>query len=127
LSPDEHTLFLAVTRANAIWGVHLNPFGNGAAGRVGNYIQMSGGTGPDGIAPAHDGGLAVAHIGLGAVWLFDKLGEPIARVQSCAGVQTTNVAFDPRAEDTIYITESATGQILRARVPVRGALPFSQL
>jgi gluconolactonase len=125
LSPDEHTVYLAVTRANAIWRVPLDGSANGAVARVGNYIQLSGGTGPDGVAPAHDGGLAVAHIGFATVWLFDRLGEPIARVQSCAGVQPTNVAFDPRDDSMLYITEAASGQILRARVPMRGAALYS--
>lgn len=123
LSPDEHTVYLAVTRANAIWRVPLG--GSGNATRVGNYIQLSGGTGPDGIAPAHDGGLAVAHVGFATVWLFDCLGEPISRVQSCAGVQPTNVAFDPLDDSMLYITEAASGQILRARVPMHGAALYS--
>jgi gluconolactonase len=125
LSTDEHTLFLAVTRANAIWRVPLDPFGNGAVARVGHYLQLSGGTGPDGIAVAEDGSLAVAHIGLGAVWLFDRIGEPIARVCSCAGLQTSNVAFDPADSSVMYITESASGQILRASVPLRGMRLYS--
>lgn len=127
LSLDEHTLYLAVTRANAVWRVPLDPFGNGTAGRVGNYLQLSGGTGPDGLALTEDGGLAVAHIGLGAIWLFDRLGEPIARVQSCASAFTSNVAFDPDEPDVIYVTDSGSGQILRATVPVRGAQLYSHL
>ncbi|NPT38735.1 SMP-30/gluconolactonase/LRE family protein [Paraburkholderia xenovorans] len=125
LSPDERTLYLAVTRANAVWRVPLDPFGNGSVARVGHYLQLSGGTGPDGLASASDGSLAVAHIGLGAVWLFDRIGEPVARVCSCAGLQTSNVAFDPADSGVVYMTESESGQILRAAVPLQGARPYS--
>jgi gluconolactonase len=46
LTPDESILYLAVTRGNAVWRVPLNP--DGSVGRVGIFIQLSGGTGPDG-------------------------------------------------------------------------------
>jgi gluconolactonase len=125
LSRDEGTLYLAVTRANAVWRVPLNFLGNGAVSRVGTYLQLSGGTGPDGMALGGDGSLAVAHIGFGTVWLFDPIGEPLARVQSCAGLQTSNVAFAGDGSPYIYITESGSGQILRARVPMCGLPLYS--
>src|SRR5690606_15157312 len=76
LSGDDSTLYLAVTRANAVWRVPLANFENGSPTRVGVYLQLSGGTGPDGVAMGADGSLAVTHIGLGTVWFFDRLGEP---------------------------------------------------
>lgn len=115
LSPDENTLFVAVTRANAVWRVPL--MRDGTVAKVGLYIQLSGGGGPDGLAMDRKGRLAVAHIGLGVVWLFSPRGEPLFRIESCAGTHTTNMAFS--ADDRqLYITESETGSILVAELPV---------
>src|SRR3546814_464536 len=69
ITPDDRFLYLAVTRANAIWRVPLRR--NGTLGRVGNWIQMSGGTGPDGVALDELGGIAVDHVGMDSVWLLD--------------------------------------------------------
>ena len=125
LTPDERVLYLAVTRANCVWRVPLDFLDNGAVSRVGVFIQMTGGTGPDGMAMAEDGSLAVAHVGMGTVWLWNKLGEPIARIRSCAGLGTTNVAFGGPDRRSLFITESTTGQILRAELPVAGLALYS--
>ncbi|MGE0212916.1 MAG: SMP-30/gluconolactonase/LRE family protein [Parvibaculaceae bacterium] len=122
-SPDESVLYVNVTRDNAVWRVPLLP--SGVAYKVGAFIRLSGGTGPDGLAVDEEGGLAVAHIGLGCVWLFDRFGEPVARIRSCAGRATTNVAFGGAGRKQLYITESDTGQVLVADVPVAGRLMFS--
>ncbi|MBI4012376.1 MAG: SMP-30/gluconolactonase/LRE family protein, partial [Candidatus Rokubacteria bacterium] len=119
LSPDETLLYLAVTRANAIWRVPLLPEGRPA--RVGVFLQLSGGlAGPDGLAVDDEGNVAVAHAGLGVVWVFDRLGQPLYRIDSCRGLMTTNVSWFP-GRRTIYITESETGSILQASLPGTGA------
>lgn len=123
IDPAGRTLFLAVTRDNAVWRVPLSP--EGEAYKVGAFIRLSGGIGPDGMALDAEGGLAVAHIGLGVVWHFDAQGEPRARIASCAGRATTNVAFGGADRRTLFITESETGQVLTARMPVPGLTPFS--
>jgi gluconolactonase len=115
LAPGEDVLYLAVTRANAVWRVPLRAAGG--VGRVGLFVQLSGGVGPDGLALDADGGLAVAHYGLGTVWLLAPDGEPRYRVRSPAGPGTTNVAWDPDDPAQVYITEAAGGAILRARRP----------
>jgi gluconolactonase len=120
LSPDERTLFVAVTRANAVWRVPLDLYGSEKVRRVGLFIQMSGGVGPDGIAMTQDGTLWVAHIGMGAVWAFDHRGQPILRIDSPTGLATTNMAI--RGGDTLYITESASGSILKATIPERSGV-----
>jgi gluconolactonase len=113
LSRDEATLYVAVTRANSIWRVPLSP--DGTIGRVGNFIQLSGGSaGPDGLAIDSLGNIAVAHCGLGTVWLFSPTGEPILRIRSSTGMFTTNVAYDSKNPDRLYITEAETGSILVA-------------
>jgi gluconolactonase len=123
LTPDEGILYLAVTRGNAVWRVPLHP--DGSVGRVGIFIQMSGGMGPDGMAMDSDGNLAVCHVGMGSVWLFSKFGRPLNELRSCAGHATTNAAFGGPDGRTLYITESETGTILMARAPVPGLTLFS--
>ena len=124
LSPDEKTLFVAVTRANQVWRLPLHP--DGTTSKVSAFIVLSGGlSGPDGLAMSTDGGLAVAHCGLGCVWIFDRLGQPCHRVQSCRGLSTTNIAFGGPGNRSLYITESDTGTILRAELPVSGQPMYS--
>ena len=124
LSLDEKLLYVAVTRANAIWRAPLLKTG---ASKVGTFIQLSGGGGPDGLAIDEDGGLVVAHVGLGSVWIFNRLGEPAYRLKSPRGHLTTNVAYGGPDRRTLYITESETGSILRAKVPVAGSVMYSHM
>jgi len=121
--PRSNTVYLAVTRDNAIWRVPLRP--NGQAGRTGRFIRMSGGIGPDGLAMDCEGNLAVCHPGLGAVWLFNRQGEPILRIDSPVGRMTTNCAFGGPQGRTLFITESETGVILSAECPAPGVSLFS--
>jgi gluconolactonase len=103
--------------------VPLHP--DGSIGRVGIFIQLSGGTGPDGMAMDSEGNLAICHVGMGSVWLFSKFGRPLYELPSCAGRGTTNAAYGGADGKTLYITESETGTILMARVPVPGLTLFS--
>jgi gluconolactonase len=123
LDPSESVLYVAVTRANAIWRVPL--MRDGTVAKVGTFIQLSGGGGPDGLAMDEAGNLAVAHIGLGAVWLFSPAGEPLLRVQSRHGHHTTNMAYGGSDRRTLFITESETGTILAADMPAAGRVMFS--
>jgi gluconolactonase len=115
---DESTLYVAMTNANAVWHFALMPDGGVTA--VGTMIQLSGGIGPDGLALTADGGLVVAHPGMGAVWVFSKRGEPLYRVNSCGSDLVTNIAFGGDDMKTLYITDSGSGQVLRAKLPVAG-------
>jgi gluconolactonase len=123
LNRDDSVLFLNVTRDNAVWRVPLAP--DGSAYKVGAFIRLSGGVGPDGLALDQQGGLAIAHLGLGVVWLMSPTGEPAGRVQSCAGAEVTNVAYGGPGGRELYITESETGQVLKAAMPVAGWPMFS--
>ncbi len=107
---DETAVYLAATRANAIWRVPL--MADVTATRVGTYIQMSGGGGPDGIALDAQGGLAVCHVGFGAVWIFSPRGEPLCRIDSPEGPYTTNCAYGGADGRTLYMVESRSGCIL---------------
>jgi gluconolactonase len=123
LSLDERVLYVAVTRANAIWRV---PFSDdGTVAKVGNFIQMTGGGGPDGITIDEAGNLVVCQIGMGALWLFNPQGEPILRVDSGTGRQTTNVAYGGPDRKTAYFTECDAGVILRAEMPYPGKRMYS--
>lgn len=123
LDPSGSVLYVAATRANAIWRVPLTR--DGGVAKVGTFIQMSGGGGPDGLAIDEAGNLAVAHIGLGAVWLFSARGEPMLRINTPTGHHPTNLAFGGPDRRTLYITESESGCILAAPVPVPGRVMYS--
>jgi len=123
VSLDERLLYLAVTRANAVWRVPLRA--RGGVGRVGVYLNLSGGAGPDGMALDENGGLMVAHIGMGSVWHFNEAGRPVGELPSCMGNMPTNMAFGGADGKTVYITESHTGTVLRAQVGVAGKKLYS--
>jgi len=124
MNRDETILYVAVTRGNCVWRV---PFlRNGEVAKVGIYIQLSGGWGgPDGLALDDEGRLAIAHVGLGTVWVFDQMGEPAYRIRSCTGAHTTNVAFGWPDRNTLYITESGSATILKAELDAPGKLMYS--
>jgi gluconolactonase len=123
MNRDETALYVAATRGNCIW--HVPFLGNGSVGKVGLCIQLSGAGGPDGLALDEQGRLAIAHVRLGTVWVFDRLGEPVYRIKSCTGMHTTNVAFGWPDRTTLYITESESGTILKAELDVPGKLMYS--
>lgn len=123
LNLAENRLFVAVTRQNAVWRVPL--MGDGSAAKVGVYIQMSGGSaGPDGMALDRQDGLIVCHVGTG-VWRFDNHGRPTHFIEPGEGQHTTNVAFGGADGRSLYITESDTGTIQRAELPVAGKPMYS--
>lgn len=112
---DEKIVYVAVTRANAIWRLPIMP--DGAVSKVGVAIQLSGGlAGPDGLALDAEGGLVVAHAGMG-VWRFDRLNRPTHFIEPVGGVFVTNIAFKG---NRLYMTESESGTILVADLPVGG-------
>jgi gluconolactonase len=123
LNNDENIIFLAVTRDNAVWRVPLMK--DGRASKVGVYIQMSGGGGPDGLAIDAQGNLAVCHVGFGAVWVFSAKGEPIYRIDSSEGLFTTNCAFGGKDNKQLFITESKSGTVLVADLDVPGRKMYS--
>lgn len=123
LNAAETVLFLAVTRANALWRVPLLP--DGTTSKVGTFIQMSGGAGPDGLAIDEQGSLAACHAGFGAVWVFSARGEPLLRINSPEGIMTTNCAYGGVDRKRLFITESQSGTILVADLPVAGRSMYS--
>ena len=123
LDRSEELVYVAATRQNAVLRVPL--LRDGGAAKVGIFIQMSGGSGPDGLAIDDDGNLVVAHVGLGAVWQFSPRGEPLLRINAPRGGHTTNVAYGGDDLRTLFITEAETGTILTARMRSPGRTMFS--
>ncbi|MGE0802417.1 MAG: SMP-30/gluconolactonase/LRE family protein [Lautropia sp.] len=123
----DHTfLFIAVTRENTVWRTVIYP--DGHIDRTGVYIHFSGGGGPDGMAVDQNDNLIVAHSGFGCAWVFDSKGEPIYRINSCTGgLGVSNVSFGGSDHRTLYITESVTGSVMTARMPVPGQKLYSHL
>lgn len=117
LDRDEHVLYLAVTRANAVWRLPLSA--SGRVNKAGLFLQFSGGrAGPDGLALTAQNGLVVCQTGMGLVWVHDMLGRPVAVVRSPRGLGTTNCAFGGQDGRSLFITESDSGSILRADFPM---------
>ena len=132
LTPDESILYLAVTRANAVWRVPLQTLGGLGVGRlglgrVGVWLHLSGGIGPDGMAMDVEGRISVAHPGMGSVWVFNRLGEPVERIRCCEGLRPTNVAFGGPERKTLYITEADSGTVQMAELEVPGCPMYSHL
>jgi gluconolactonase len=117
VAPDLSHCLVAVTRANQIWRLPLH--GDGAVTKAGIFIHLHGGPGgPDGLAFAPDGQLLVAHTGIGTVWRFNARAEPTLAITSCAGASTTNLCLGGLDGRDLFITESETGSVLRARLDV---------
>lgn len=113
-SANERTLYLNVTRANAVWRLPI--MHDGGVSKVGLFLQLSGGIGPDGLALDVQGNLMVCHFGRGALWQFNAQGELQTQIRSCAGLWTTNLAYGGTEGRTLYITEAETGSILRVEL-----------
>jgi gluconolactonase len=103
-------LFVGMTRANAVWRL---PLRDGRVQRAGLAIQLSGASGPDGLALDSAGNLLVAHAPL-RIERFDRDGLPI----DCywrRGTTVTNLAVRTiGGRDHIFVVDSFAGQILTA-------------
>jgi len=126
LDPSGTALFVAMTRANQIWRLPLLP--EGGTTKVHAFVTLSGGTsGPDGLAVDADGNLCIAHASRGTVWQVDRHGEPRLRIRSGAGMNTTNCCFGGADMRDLFVVDSETGTILRARLDRPGLrLPFGR-
>jgi gluconolactonase len=124
VAPDSSFLLVAVTRANQIWRLPLHA--DGSVTKASIFCHLHGGpSGPDGLALDAEGGLLVAHAGFGTVWRLSARAEPLLRIASCAGWSTTNLAFGGADGRSLFVTESETGSILRAALPVSGQPLYS--
>ena len=120
LSTTEKHLYVAATRSQQIWRLPL--MADGSVSKTGVAIQLSGGVaGPDGIDMDAENGLAVCHLGVG-VWRFDSNMLPTHLVYSPDHKHhhLANIAYGGPDRKTLYITESLSGDILVAPMPVAG-------
>lgn len=110
----DKVLFVAMTRACEVWRLPLFRHGTGKAGL---FARLPAGTsGPDGMALDSQGNLYVCHASRGTVFVYDSIGDEIARID-CRhiGITTTNLTFGGPTLDELFITVSDTGCIARAR------------
>jgi gluconolactonase len=122
LDLHEKVVLVAVTRANAIWRIPLMI--DGGVSKVGVAAQLSGGlAGPDGLALDEEGGLIIAHPGMGC-WRFDRLLRPTHFIEPPHSIFITNAAFNGKR---LYMTESESGTILVADLPVAGKRMYGQM
>ena len=116
LNKKNSQAYVAITRSQQIWRLPLME--GGTPSKTGVAIQLSGGhAGPDGIETDDEDGLVVCHLGVG-IWRFDNNCLPTHLAH--AGKEhrlMTNIAFKG---ETLYITDSANGEILTAEMPVAG-------
>lgn len=122
LDATGRVLWVAVTRANAVWRGPL--LADGSVSKMGAFRTFFGASGPDGLAPDVDGGIVVAHASLGGAFVLNALGEVTHFVRSPAGPTVTNVAFRPGSATAVF-TDSASGAVLEAALPRAGLLPYS--
>jgi len=122
LDLSQKVLFVAVTRANAVWRGPL--LRDGTVSKVGAFRTFFGTSGPDGMAVDRENRLVVAHASLGGAFVIDARGEVTHFVKSGEGAAVTNVAYRPGTSQLV-MTESETGTILEADLPAPGAALFS--
>ena len=123
LNTQEKHVFVAATRSQQIWRLPL--MADGSVSKTGVAIQLSGGAaGPDGIEMDSENGLLVCHLGVG-IWRFDSNMLPTHLVYSenPHHHHLANLCFGGDGKD-LYITESMSGDILKARMPVAGKKMF---
>ena len=124
LNTQEKHCFVAATRSQQIWRLPL--MADGSVSKTGVAIQLSGGAaGPDGIEMDADNGLVVCQLGVG-VWRFDANMLPTHLVHSDDHKHhhLANIAYGGPARKTLYITESMSGDVLVAPMPVAGKLMY---
>jgi len=114
IAADGRSVFVAVTRANAVWRVSLPLPAEGPA-MAGVYLALSGGLGPDGLAVCpRTGRLAVAQAQAGRAYVFDPVGDPLFVVPT-EGRWTTSVAFG--SDGTLHVVESEEGAVWCVDLP----------
>jgi len=109
LSPDGKLVYVAATRANAVWRL-LADAPDPVYPMVGAWVQLSGGLGPDGVAVHPNGCVAVVQGQAGRVHVFDPLGDMIARIRTPGGLWTTSAAWFPD-QRRLAIVEAQTATI----------------
>lgn len=122
LTGDGSVLYVAATRANAIWRAPVLPGGH--ISKVGAFRTFFGSSGPDGLALDVDQRLVVGHASLGGAFVVNPRGEVTHYVRSPVGATVTNLAYRPGTRQLVMV-ESQTGTLLEADLPAEGLALFS--
>jgi gluconolactonase len=117
-----HALFVAVTRANAIWRAPIQR--DGSITKMATFQTFFGTSGPDGLAADVEGGIAMAHGSLGRAFFMNRRGEITHCVRSPCGNMVTNLAYKP-GSNKLVMTEAESGSILIAEMPAVGRSLYS--
>jgi gluconolactonase len=113
ISADGAFVYLALTRANAVWRLRTSV--GTMPPMAGVFLQLSGGLGPDGLAVDARGRIAVAQAQAGRAYVFDAAGDCLAAIRT-DGRWTTATAFGP--DGFLYIVEAEEGTIWRADLAI---------
>ena len=62
---------------------------------------------------------------MGVVWVFNRIGLPVYRIETCASDKLTNVAYGGPERKDLFILD-ANGKILVARMPAPGLAMYAQ-
>ena len=109
--------YVAMTRSCEVWRFALRT--DAVVGKAQCFFRVPAGTsGPDGMAVDAQDRLFVANPGHGQVWGVDAQGMLLFRLDYTPfGRMPTNCCFAPDGR-TLLITESQSGQVLAAEIPV---------
>ena len=121
LSPDDKILYVN-SRANAVWWQPLHD--RRPTARVGTFATMTGFGTPDGMAVDEAGNVLCVQHNMGVVWVFNRTGLPIYRIETCTTDKLTNLAFGGADHKDLYILDG-NGNILLARMPAPGLKLYS--
>lgn len=124
VSTTEKHVYVGVTRSQTVWRLPL--MADGSVSKTGVAIQLSGGVGgPDGIDMDAENGIVVCQLGVG-VWRFDANMLPTHLVYSedHKHHHLANIAFGGPERKHMYITDSLSGDVLLAKMPVAGKLLY---
>ena len=125
LSTTDKHCYVGVTRSQQIWRLPIMADGN--ISKTGVAVQLSGGVGgPDGVEMDSENGLLVCQLGVG-IWRFDSNMLPTHLIHSPDHKHhhLANIAAGGVDLKTLYITESLSGDILMAKLPVAGKKLYS--
>ena len=78
------------------------------------FVELPGGD-PDGLAFDVKGNLYAAHFGSGTIFVMNKVGEIISKIQT-PGKKPSNVEFGGEDFKTLFITEDKTNAVYMTRV-----------
>lgn len=124
LTVDERALIVAETRTRSLHRYEIRS--DGTLGPRERFCTLpEDGTGPDGMAVAHDGTLYVTHVGTGCLDVVSPAGAVLERIPA-GGARVSNCAF---WEDALYCTvtqagEGNTGEIRRMDTGITGYTLF---